>query len=103
MGGHHHHEPFEVPHYSAFNNTNFPHLNEYRKRLDRLGLKDPHIRNWGYRFDPKRGLDRTSLSWFWTVIRPGIKWGFPVAVTLISIEEGYSFFKHGHTSWGGGH
>lgn len=44
-GGHGHHEPFKVPHYTVYNNyRQCPELLAHEERLGRLGLKDPWIR-----------------------------------------------------------
>lgn len=52
LGGHGSHEPFEVPHYSKYNNyKQSPELAEHEKRLARLGLKDPWIRNIACNFE----------------------------------------------------
>ncbi|KAI6242249.1 Complex I-B12 [Aphelenchoides fujianensis] len=101
--GHGHHEPFEVPHYSVYNNwQTSPELLAHQKRLGRLGLKDPWIRNTFFVYDPK--LPRVNrFQHMWHVMRPGFKPGLAMAAFVIACEEGYSLLKHGHTSWGGHH
>lgn len=45
MGGGHHHEPFNIPKYTIYNDyQKFPELLAHEKRLAQLGLKDPWIR-----------------------------------------------------------
>ncbi|ETN74108.1 hypothetical protein NECAME_04137 [Necator americanus] len=45
MGGGHH-EPFQIPNYSIYNNyRQFPELAAHEKRLAQIGLKDPWIRS----------------------------------------------------------
>ncbi|CAD5217054.1 unnamed protein product [Bursaphelenchus xylophilus] len=100
--GHGHHEPFDIPHYSKFNNwQNSPHLVEHAKRLERLGLKDPWIRNMVFMYDPKFGIHRTSYEIIREFFFKGMKPGLAIAASVIALEEGYSYFKKGHTSWGG--
>ncbi|KAI6183416.1 Complex I-B12 [Aphelenchoides bicaudatus] len=103
MGGGHHHEPFEVPHPSVYNNyRKCPQLAAHEDRLARLGLKDPWIRNYVFVFDnkvPKHG----PFARMWYVLKPGFRIGLGMAVGLIAIEESYSYFKHGHTSWNAHH
>ncbi|CAD5212832.1 unnamed protein product [Bursaphelenchus okinawaensis] len=99
--GHGHHEPFEVPHYTKFSNwDHIPQVVDHAKKLERLGLKDPWIRNFAHRYDPKIGIHQTN----WTVLKSfifvGMKPGLAIAAGVIAIEEAYSYFKKGHTSWG---
>ncbi|KAH7718889.1 Protein C18E9.4 [Aphelenchoides avenae] len=99
MGGGHH-EKLDVPHYSVYNNyRKFPELAAHEDKLKRLGLRDPWIRNHVHLFVNKRGMAHT----FWDVTLRGFRPGLIAAATVIAIEEGYSFLKYGHTSWGAHH
>ncbi|KAI6206414.1 Complex I-B12 [Aphelenchoides besseyi] len=101
--GHGHHEPFEVPHYSVYNKWQISEpLVEHQKRLNRLGLKDPWIRNVFFAYNPKYPRPNRFLH-MWRVCRSGLVPGLSIAAFVIALEEGYSYYKHGHTSWGGGH
>uniref|UniRef100_A0A7E4UWS8 NADH dehydrogenase [ubiquinone] 1 beta subcomplex subunit 3 n=1 Tax=Panagrellus redivivus TaxID=6233 RepID=A0A7E4UWS8_PANRE len=101
MGGHGHHEP-HIPNYTVYNDyKSLPDLARHEKRLERLGLKDPWIRNYAYLFRKPYTVGQWAhlkhlMSW-------GMKPGIAAAAVLITIEEAYSYAKHGHTSWSGGH
>ena len=98
--GHGHGEPFEVPHYSIYNNyRQFPHIAEHERRLARLGLKDNFIRNYAFKFDPKNKLIKKELSFFGLLMRQGLFTGLGIGIGIIAIEEGYSYFRYGYTSW----
>jgi hypothetical protein len=66
LGGHHE-EPYEVPHYTTYNDyKKCPELVAHEERLARLGLKDPWIRNYAHNFDPK--IPKTGyFTHMWTV------------------------------------
>ncbi|KAL3116780.1 hypothetical protein niasHT_000120 [Heterodera trifolii] len=104
---HGHGEPFKVPHWSIYNDwQRSPHLVAYAKRLERMGLKDPWIRNiyWMYNPDnPCANVTKqyTKFGYAWKLLKPGIKEGLCIAVVIIGLEEVYSKMKYGHTSWGG--
>uniref|UniRef100_A0A914DQK4 NADH dehydrogenase [ubiquinone] 1 beta subcomplex subunit 3 n=1 Tax=Acrobeloides nanus TaxID=290746 RepID=A0A914DQK4_9BILA len=103
MGGGHH-EPFKVPDYKIYSNYKaFPQLSAYEKRLSRLGLKDPWIRNYVWLFDRRFENVQGILTTTKNLLKVGIKPGLIAAVTVIAIEEIYSKVKHGHTSWGKTH
>uniref|UniRef100_A0A0N5BMR0 NADH dehydrogenase [ubiquinone] 1 beta subcomplex subunit 3 n=1 Tax=Strongyloides papillosus TaxID=174720 RepID=A0A0N5BMR0_STREA len=103
MGGHH--EDIKIPHPSAYSNyRQYPQLVAHEKRLGRLGLSDPWIRNIAFNYsDPNSAAVKGGFNHFKVLIRSGFKPGLVAAVTLIAIEEGYSYLKHGHTSWDSHH
>uniref|UniRef100_A0A914Y584 NADH dehydrogenase [ubiquinone] 1 beta subcomplex subunit 3 n=1 Tax=Panagrolaimus superbus TaxID=310955 RepID=A0A914Y584_9BILA len=101
MGGHGHHEP-HIPNYQIYNNIQqCPDLVQHQQRLARLGLKDPWVRNYVWMYTKQ--MQKTQWQHFVKLCSWGLKPGVAVAAGLIAVEETYSFFKHGHTSWGGGH
>uniref|UniRef100_A0A0N5AG46 NADH dehydrogenase [ubiquinone] 1 beta subcomplex subunit 3 n=1 Tax=Syphacia muris TaxID=451379 RepID=A0A0N5AG46_9BILA len=99
-----HHEPFEIPHYTKYSNyQHIPELVAHEKRLAAIGLKDPWIRNHVHLFGPGRVNKSVGFRHFWRLLSAGWKGGVAAAVAVISLEEGYMYFKHGHTSWGAHH
>ena len=106
-GDHGHHEPFKVPHWTTQANwRQYPTLVEYHKRLTRLGMRDPWMKNYTFKFNEglpewykmgRRGIWRAC----WHFTRPGLLPGATLAGVCIAIEELYSKYFYGHTSWGG--
>ncbi|TKR95518.1 hypothetical protein L596_009678 [Steinernema carpocapsae] len=102
--GHGHHEPFEVPKYTVYGNyQEFPELAAHQRRLQKIGLKDPWIRNYTYLYDRQYPHVKGQWAHFKDIILRGWKPGVAVAAGLIAVEEAYSFVKHGHTSWASHH
>ncbi|EPB72509.1 NADH-ubiquinone oxidoreductase B12 subunit family protein [Ancylostoma ceylanicum] len=102
--GHGHHEPFQIPNYTIYNNyRQFPELAAHEKRLAQIGLKDPWIRNYVYLYDREYPHVRGQWNHFKRLVFPGWKLGVGVAVAMIAIEEGYQYYKHGTTSWDAHH
>ncbi|KAI1711960.1 NADH-ubiquinone oxidoreductase b12 subunit family domain-containing protein [Ditylenchus destructor] len=100
MGGGHHGEPYEIPKYTVYNNwQECPHLVEHQNRLARLGLKDPFVRNYVHLYKPGAGFVNTWPQWLWKVSGSGFLPGIATAAAVIALEEGYSLYKKGHTSW----
>lgn len=103
MGGHH--EPFKVPDPSKYTNwQKIPELVQYNKKLAQLGLTDPFIRNYFHKFDPDSGayagpVRRSKMLTYMNVLRPGFITGFISAALLIAIEETYTYYNYGYTSW----
>uniref|UniRef100_A0A0N4ZV20 NADH dehydrogenase [ubiquinone] 1 beta subcomplex subunit 3 n=1 Tax=Parastrongyloides trichosuri TaxID=131310 RepID=A0A0N4ZV20_PARTI len=104
MGGGHH-EDLKIPHASAYSNyRQYPELANLEKRLSHLGLRDPWIRNYVYLYNnPNTAHARGQFQHFKLLMRSGFKPGVALAAAVIAIEEGYSYIKHGHTSWNSHH
>jgi len=90
---HGHHEPFEVPHYTKYNNwTISPELVAHQQRLQVLGLNDPWIRNYAWIYHPN-----IRHHWGYTKLMRalfgGVKYGALTAGIAILVTEGYSYFK----------
>jgi NADH dehydrogenase (ubiquinone) 1 beta subcomplex subunit 3 len=101
MGGHGHHEP-HIPNYHIYNDIQqAPELVQHQQRLARLGLKDPWARNYVWMFT--KPMRTTQWQHFVKVMSWGFKPAVVITAGIITIEETYSYFKHGHTSWGGHH
>uniref|UniRef100_A0AC35TUI0 NADH dehydrogenase [ubiquinone] 1 beta subcomplex subunit 3 n=1 Tax=Rhabditophanes sp. KR3021 TaxID=114890 RepID=A0AC35TUI0_9BILA len=102
MGGH---DDLKIPHASAYNNyRQYPQLANLEKRLAHLGLKDPWIRNYVYLYNnPNYAHVKGQFKHFRTLLASGMKPGIAIAAGLIAVEEGYSYFKTGHTSWNSHH
>ncbi|KAK0420642.1 hypothetical protein QR680_014807 [Steinernema hermaphroditum] len=104
MGGGHHHEPFQIPNYTIYNNyRDFPELAAHERRLQKIGLKDPWIRNYTYLYDKQYPHVRGQWAHFKQLILRGWKPGVALAAGMIAVEEGYSYMKTGHTSWNSHH
>uniref|UniRef100_A0A914HWP3 NADH dehydrogenase [ubiquinone] 1 beta subcomplex subunit 3 n=1 Tax=Globodera rostochiensis TaxID=31243 RepID=A0A914HWP3_GLORO len=105
--GHGNGDPFKVPHWSVYNDwQRSPHLVAYAKRLERMGLKDPWIRNIYWMYNPEfpnkaYTKEYTPGKLAWKILKPGFKQGLALAVVVLVAEEAYSKLKYGHTSWGG--
>ncbi|EYB88921.1 hypothetical protein Y032_0239g3309 [Ancylostoma ceylanicum] len=66
--GHGHHEPFQIPNYTIYNNyRQFPELAAHEKRLAQIGLKDPWI-SAGSFADTSQPLSTTAATRFRSVI-----------------------------------
>ncbi|MFH4974404.1 hypothetical protein AB6A40_001113 [Gnathostoma spinigerum] len=95
-----HGESFKIPHYSVYNNyRDYPQLLEHEKRLAQIKLKDPWIRNYVFLFEKDRPPVIGQWNHFKRLMLIGWKGGVAAAVALIACEEGYMYWKHGHTSW----
>uniref|UniRef100_A0A914ZF53 NADH dehydrogenase [ubiquinone] 1 beta subcomplex subunit 3 n=1 Tax=Parascaris univalens TaxID=6257 RepID=A0A914ZF53_PARUN len=102
--GHGHQEPFKIPNYTIYNNyRDFPELAAHEQRLAQIGLKDPWIRNYVYLYDKNYPHVEGQWPHFKKLILRGWKGGVLFAATVIAAEEGYSYYKYGHTSWDAHH
>jgi len=99
MGGGHH-EPYEVPHHTIYDNwKRCPELVEYDGKLQRIGLSDPWIRNYVVNYDLKYGIAHKTYHRIWQIMSPGMKTGFFLTCLVVGLEESYTYFKYGYTSW----
>ncbi|VDK58668.1 unnamed protein product [Anisakis simplex] len=104
LAGMGHGEPFKIPNYTIYNNyREFPQLAAHEQRLAQIGLKDPWIRNYVYLYDKHYPHVEGQWAHFKKLILRGWKGGVGFAAAVIAIEEGYSYWKHGHTSWDAHH
>lgn len=95
MGGHDHgHGPaYEIPNPDIYKVEDVPHLKRVQEKLAEKGLKDPWLRNEVWRYTNVPG---TPLSRAMKAIFRGARFGIPLFIVVVSIENYLGAGDHGH-------
>lgn len=93
MGGGHHHHEIKIPDWRMYKVENAKELVEVEKALNRIGLKDPWLRNEVWRYDPKIQKYTKNQKLMKSLFR-GLGVGLVLTVATIALEKAFKVDYH---------